>query len=62
MNILKRILKTRPYVVWHHDSPGVKVVVFRNRLHDLIYPHNEIGSGERGYYNGHHVAIDRTKE
>lgn len=61
MNILKRFFKTRPYIVWHQTAPDVKLVVFRNKLHDLIYPYDETGGSEKYYQDGYHVAIDRTK-
>lgn len=55
-----RLLKTRPYVVFHPESPGLKVLVFRNWIHDLLYSKDFASSSEDWYYDSLHVGINRT--
>lgn len=54
-----RLFKTRPYTVWHSESPGVKVLVFRNWLQDLFLSPDFAGLSEK-CYSDIHVGIDRT--
>ena len=56
-----RLFKTRPYVVFHPESPGIKVLVFRNWIHDLLYSKDFASSSEAWYYDSLHVGINRTE-
>ena len=60
--VIMRLFKTRPYVVFHPESPGVKVLVFRNWIQDLIYPKDFASSAEYWYYDSLHVGINRTED
>lgn len=55
-----RLFKTRPYVVWHPESPGVKVLVFRNWIQDMFYDRDFAGASEDWIYSDLHVGINRT--
>lgn len=41
------MFKTVELVVWHQDSPGMRVRVRRNWLQRLIYPRGFSGVGEK---------------
>lgn len=55
-------LKTKPYLVWHPDSPGIRVVVFRNIIQRIIYPRAFAEISEMKYYEHLTCAIDCTQE
>lgn len=59
--VIMRLFKTRPYVVFHPESPGLKVLVFRNWIHDLLYSKDFASSSEDWYYDSLHVGINRTE-
>ena len=56
-----RLFKTRPYVVFHPESPGIKVLVFRNWIHDLFYSKDFASGSEDWHYDSLHVGINRTE-
>ena len=54
-------LKTKPYLVWHPDSPGMRVVVFRNIIQRIIYPRAFAGIEETKHHGHLTCAIDCTR-
>ncbi len=55
-------LKTKPYLVWHPNSSGDKVVVFRNIVQRMVYPRNVAAIGEQMYRGHLTCAINCTGE
>lgn len=65
MNLLLSLIKKpfikKGYLVWHHDSPGVKVVVYRNWFQDFYQVKRFAGVGETIIYGNRPNIIDRTQ-
>ena len=58
--ILKYFHK-KAYIVWHQDSPGSKVVVYRNIFTDILRSKEFSEVGEKYYWHGYEKAVDRTE-
>lgn len=61
LSLIKKPFIKKAYLVWHHDSPGVKVIVYRNWFQDFYQVKHFAGLGETIIYGTRDHAIDRTK-
>ena len=47
----------KPLWLWHPDSPGMRVLVFRNWLQNIFYPKDFATLGESIWYSKHWKII-----
>lgn len=60
LSLIKKPFIKKAYLVWHHDSPGVKVIVYRNWFQCVYQLRHFAGLGETIIYGNRNHAIDRT--